>query len=126
MFQRVRQGVLFGMAMAVFYSVFVSGIYLVRGPDYLDSYDAALWQVIGSYFAGGILAGAIVGALQPLVRFRVGAMIVFSLAAFFVFACIVVADKGSFQFTGEDWFATIVCGVLFGVMGSFFFRDWVL
>lgn len=116
---RARAGARYGAIFAALYSVYALGLYLLRGAEPFRRDGTTIGAVILAYVFGGVVAGAVVGALQPLIRFRVGAMLVFGIAAFFVFAGIGVAADGLRRI---DWLNCVILGAAFGVIGAFFWR----
>jgi hypothetical protein len=124
LFSRAKMGIKVGLLFSCLYSVYVIGLYLIRGPAVFMAYGTTIGVVIASYFAGGIIAGAIVGALLPLTRFRIGAMLVYSIAAFFVFLSITIAMKESIEkLRGVDFGICVVAAIFMGVFGSFAWRN---
>jgi len=116
---RLRKGIWFGFVIACFYSLYAVGLYLLRGTQPFEAHGITLGTTLAAYYVGGIVAGGIIGALLPLTRFRIGAMFIYSLAAFFVFLSIAVAADGV---RNIDWIGCVILATVFGVIGSFVWR----
>lgn len=116
---RLRVGAWYGFVFACFYALYSVGLYLVHGARPFAANDTTLRAALAAYFVGGVVAGAIVGALQPLTRSRVGAMFVYSVAAFFVFLSIAAAADGIYHIW---WTGCLIAGIVFGTVGSFAWR----
>jgi hypothetical protein len=115
----IRTGVIAGLVIASFYSLYVLLLYAIRGAAPFESSGVTLGGVIAAYYGGGLTAGAIVGILWPLLRWRLGATIVGIVAAFSVFLGIGLATEGYFdRWTTRTWETVIVLGTLFGVICS--------
>jgi len=82
--ENLRWGIRFGVTFAVFYCVFGVVIYLTRGPGPFEANEVSLVGVLLAYLGGGIAAGALVGLLRPLLRWRLGALVVGIMATFIV------------------------------------------
>ncbi len=72
MFNRIKRGAAIGLAFPCLYSLYVTGLYLIQGPEPFQRLGTNLGVVIGTYFFGGISAGVVVGVLQPIARWRLG------------------------------------------------------
>jgi energy-converting hydrogenase Eha subunit B len=119
MFNRIKRGAAIGLAFACLYSLYVTGLYLIQGPEPFQRLGTNLGVVIGTYFFGGISAGVVVGVLQPIARWRLGAMGVGIIAAFFVFFGILVAADGLPSRWGSDnWITLTVLPILFGTFAG--------
>ena len=119
MLENLRWGVAAGLFFAALYSLYVTLLYLIRGPDPFDANETTLGQVIAVYFAGGIAGGAIVGVLRPLAKWRIGAAVVGVVAAVPVFLGIALSLEGGLS--GLDrgaWEAVAFCSIFFGILGG--------
>jgi hypothetical protein len=128
MVDRIKQCVVIGLAFACIYSLYVCGLYLLEGAEPFTRLGTTLGVVIGTYFFGGISAGVAVGALQPLARWRAGAILVGIIGAFFVFFGILVASDGFPSRWGRDqWITIAALPILFGTLaGNKFWKDPIL
>ncbi|MBP6670448.1 MAG: hypothetical protein KA180_13430 [Gemmatimonadales bacterium] len=77
----ITWGIRWGLAFAACYAVIGSAIVLLRGDAPLRSVGLTPWTLIVGYLAGGVLAGAVVGAGRPLLRRGAGAAVVGACAA---------------------------------------------
>ena len=116
---RLMIGAKYGFIFACLYGIYAVGLYTVRGPAPFAHDGTTLGATLAAYFAGGIVAGGVVGALQPLTRIRTGAILVYSIAAFLVFVSIAIAADGIHNIS---WFGCALGGVLFGTIGAFAWR----
>jgi len=117
---RLKQGAWYGFIFACFYGLYAVGLYILRGPEPFKHDGTTLSAALAAYFVGGIVAGGIIGALQPFSRSRIGAMFVYSMAVFFVFVSIAIAADGIHHI---DWLGCIIGGIVFGIIGSFVWRN---
>jgi hypothetical protein len=119
MTDRIKECVVIGLVFACFYSLYVCGLYLLEGSAPFTRLGTTLGVVIGTYFFGGISGGVAVGVLKPLARWRVGAILVGIVAAFFVFFGIAVASDGLPSRWGRDqWITLTVLPILFGTFAG--------
>jgi hypothetical protein len=115
----VRWGVLWGLRIAIGFSVFVIAEYLLLGATPFTNIGTSLHVVIAIYFSGGVTAGAIVGALRRFTRTRPGAAAVGILAAFVVGTGIIWTKSGSpNHWTRIDWITVIGFSLIYGIMFS--------
>ena len=119
LFERLKKGSSYGLIFAGVYASYAIGLYFFQGAEPFARNGTTLGDTIASYAAAGIVAGGIVGALQPLTRSWIGSVLVYSIAGFFVFASIGTAAGGLMN---VDWIGCVVLGVVFGVIGSLMWR----
>jgi hypothetical protein len=74
--QDMRWGVKQGVSLGVFYSVFVTILYVATGGENARDVHLSLGTLISFYLFGGVFCGAIVGVLRPLARSKSGAYVV--------------------------------------------------
>jgi hypothetical protein len=72
MLKRMGAGIAVGAAAATVLSLFVGVGALASGGRSLDRLDVTYAQVLLGYYLGGVLAGAIVGALWPVTKYALG------------------------------------------------------
>jgi hypothetical protein len=77
----VRRGIRWGLYFAAAYSLYVVAVVVLRGPSVLARQGVTLIGLVLAYFGGGIIGGAITGALLPIARKPLGAMVVGFFAA---------------------------------------------
>jgi hypothetical protein len=94
MLKNLRWGILSGMAFATLFSAWIILLAIVRRSWEFDSYHVSAWQIILSYFAGGIGGGAVVGLARPITRYRLGAAVVGLVAAIPVAFAVEFAMQG--------------------------------
>jgi hypothetical protein len=92
--ERVRLGVLAGMAYAFVYSLFAWAVFNAKSIAQVEQMGATLAQVIVAYWAGAVLGGGLVGAFLPVGRRPLGAFGLGTLGAlpFFLIAFLVIAS----------------------------------
>ena len=98
----VARGVRWGLYYGAAYSLYVVVLVAVRGVEVLEEHDVSLVGVIALYFTGGILGGAIAGALLPYGQRPVGAMVV----GFFA-AIPVLVMAGMLMLPSDEWLTTL-------------------
>jgi hypothetical protein len=76
MLQRIKTGVGIGLIFASLYSLYMIGLYVIQGEEPFPRMGTTVLTVIATYFSGGITAGAVVGILRPLGRWRLGAIFI--------------------------------------------------
>lgn len=72
----LRWGLGWGLSYAVIYSLFAGGLNLLSGGTNAEAYDLSIWAIIGTYCAIGVIGGALLGILRPLLTSVWGAMLV--------------------------------------------------
>lgn len=118
--ERIILGVKYGIVIAVFYCIYAIGLFIIRGPEPFVHDETTIWGALIAYLVGGIMAGGIVGALQPMARSRIGAAIVYGIGAFFVMVSIGVTVDG---WRHVDLIGCLVMAATLGIMGSFVWRN---
>lgn len=112
----VRWGIAHGFGFAVLYSIFAVILYLLRRGAF-DRHGTSLGAVLSLYFAAGVVGGALVGALRPLTRSRLGSMVVGVVAMTPVFLGVGILLFGPFSGWGEDnWVPMLLGAVILGPM----------
>jgi len=106
--------------MAMLYSAYVIVLATVSGPEPFDKLGVTLETVVMTYLMGGVVAGAIVGALLPLRRTAIGASFVGFVAAVPVWMGIFYAGgSGSpLRWDSSDWEGVVVISLAFGIAGG--------
>jgi hypothetical protein len=113
-----KWGLRLGLSFATLYSVFVVGLFVVQGDQPFLSKGISLSSVVVAYYAGGALAGVIVGLLRPLAGTRIGAIVVGVISFFVISAGIGVVLFGwMFRWGSDEWLTVLTMALIFG---SFF------
>ena len=98
-FKESRRGVVLGagvgLFVAVVYSLFVSVQAVARRSVWFPAVELTLWQIIAGYLAAFVVAGALVGAFAPVLRWRVAAVVAGMLAGIVVYGLTGAALYGS-------------------------------
>jgi hypothetical protein len=118
--ERITLGVKYGVVIAAFYCIYAIGLFILRGSEPFTHDETTIWGALIAYLVGGIMAGGIVGAFQPMVRSRIGAAIVYGIGAFFVMLSIGVTVDG---WRHVDLTGCLVMAATLGIMGSFLWRN---
>ena len=118
-----RWGLKTGDALATIYSLFAIVVFVVLSGSAMQDKGVTLGGVIVAYYAGGTLAGLIVGMLRPLAVTLTGAIIV-GVIGFAVVSCgIGLVIFGWLNRWGPDEFMTIgLMALIFG--GVFGAASW--
>jgi hypothetical protein len=104
-------GILWGLALAFLFALFVGALALLRGSDWNPTYQVSTVAVIRGYFVAGALGGAVFGLLRPLARHRLGAVVVGTIVGPIVYGAVMTVVDGQPQWTSGP---TIIAGVLVG------------
>lgn len=112
-------GVRLGLVFATLYSLYVAVLFVIVGSEPFDKRHTSVLTVIATYFLGGIIGGAVVGAMRPHTHARFAAILVGIVAAFFVVFGILVASQGLlWRWTGGAWFSLAFASVFLGSFGD--------
>lgn len=105
----IAQGASFAAIASITVSVFEIPQWHIYGPH--------LWVVVGTYFAAGVGAGAVVGVLRPLTRHLIGALVIGIIAAVPVAIAVSLAASSP-KWGPIEWgfvrFFAVFCGPLGG------------
>ena len=105
-------GIGWGLVMATIFSLFVAGMAVLRGSTHYEQYNTTTFTIIKTYFAAGVLGGAVFGLLVPIARAgRFGAVLVGMAVGPFVYSAIGVASDGPSAFFSLP---AVVLGVTVG------------
>ncbi len=117
-------GVVFGIGLATFYSLYVVGLYLFRGTAPFEANETTLGAVVAVYYFGGATGGAIAGLLLPLTTWRIGSTMVGMIAGLPVCFGVGFAIYGPLsQWDGSNLFGVIATAVLLGGFGGYAFWE---
>jgi hypothetical protein len=119
MLANIRNGMVWGLMMAMLYILFVLGMYVLRGSASFNAQHVSLGEVILSYLICGLGGGAIVGTLAPLTRTRFGVTVVGIVVGLFVGISFGIVDQGMpMQWSHKTWVTFMLTGVLLGGLGA--------
>ena len=115
----LKWGILRGLFLGSVYSAYVLLVYLIRGADAFSALGLTLGTLVAAYLGGGVVSGAVVGALRPLTKSHAGCIFVGTVAAVPTFLGVGLAMYGAFsQWTADDAGSVIlaiaILGPLFG------------
>jgi hypothetical protein len=107
-------GIIVGLLMAACFSALVLLQALARHSSWVPSVQLSVWEVVGGYFAAFTLAGAVLGALAPVLRFRVGAY-----AGGIIGGVLIYASLGGLAYGFKSgWLRDgLILGLVFGLVG---------
>ena len=113
---RLRFGVLVGLALAALYCTYALALFVVRGNAPFEKNEVTLLLVLATYAASGIAGGVAYGVLHPLGRTVVGRVVLAVLIGTLVFFGITVATDGlPTHWTRDSWKQTVMLGGLMGI-----------
>ena len=113
---RVRFGVLVGLALAALYCAYALALFAVRGDAPFAKNEVTMPLVLATYVASGIVGGVAYGVLHPLGRTVLGRVVLAVLIGTLVFFGITVATDGlPSHWSRESWEQTVILGALMGV-----------
>jgi hypothetical protein len=107
-------GLYWGICGAVVYSFFALAIFLIGGARPFDVNHTTLWRTIGLYFELGLMVGLLLGFSRPLLRSRVGVIVVGFFCAFIVWTTGLVSLEGLEAFNHFDLVACLGLALVTG------------
>lgn len=108
-----------GLAMATLYSGWVAVGAILGGGRNVRNAEVGFGAIVASYYAAGVIGGALVGTLLPLGRSLPGRLLLGCIAAFTACFCVLMAMNGPFWHWGaRNWRGLFVLSGLFGVIGG--------
>jgi hypothetical protein len=114
--RQIRFYVLAGVVMATFFTAWITILYLVGGRRVFEELNTSFLAALISYFAAGIIGGALVGLLQPLARTLVGTMIVGAIASLVVCLSAQTTLKGAIWTSNRP---TLITTILIAIVVGF-------
>lgn len=115
----VRTGVFIGLLMATGYLGWVSIVYVLGGAEAFSSHNVTYLLMVLTYYAVGVVGGAIVGLALPWVNHPFVAILVGILVGWVFFFAIELASSGPVWRWGRgDWRNVAVLGALLGAPGG--------
>jgi hypothetical protein len=116
LYERLRLGVLVGLALAALYCAYALALFAVRGSAPFAKNEVTLPLVLATYAASGIAGGVAYGVLHPLGRTMVGRVVLAVLIGTLVFFGLTVATDGlPSHWTRDSWEQTVILGGLMGI-----------
>jgi hypothetical protein len=116
--QDIRWGVKHGLGLGVFYSMFVTVLYVVTGGGNTHDINLPLGSLVAFYLLGGVFCGATVGVLRPLARSKSGAYVVAAAASIpAVIGAVSLRDGPPSQWTPDAIIAAPICVIAFSIIG---------
>jgi len=123
-FERARSGAALGAIIATAFSLYVLGVYLLRGSGHFERLGTTFWSTVGMYYVAGLIAGPIIGLVWPLRSSRLGSGLVAGLGAFLVYTVAWMTQEGSpLNWSPRDWAGPLALGVLFFLGGTAVYRQ---
>ena len=114
-----------GLLLGAIFSAWAGVMFLMNGGRPMERYNNVTFiEVAGGYLFGGAVGGVIIGALYPLVRYKVGALLVGMLAVLPFAVAVMGSLQGFSPWTGGHTFVVCVMTlVLGGVVGGVLHSD---
>ena len=119
----IRWGIRFGLIFAAVLIAFVSIGYVLRPNS--PSHQMNAWlQVFGSYLAGGVVCGLVLGACRPLITSLSRSILLGPVIAFPFYAIIAIVFGDPFwQWDSVSWVIFAVGAVMVGApVGGFYWQ----
>jgi hypothetical protein len=117
--RNARDGVGVGVFVATLYTAFVVLVYALNGSRPFAELGVSLRGVIATYYAGGLLGGAVLGALWPRARSRVEGTLIGILVALVVVMGAGVTMYGyPSSWTSASWIGVLSSGLVLGAGGA--------
>jgi hypothetical protein len=116
----VRWALGWSIPMALAYCAWAGVVALLQGSTHFDQFGVTLWTVMGTYLASALVAGILLGLCRPLLRWRLGAVVVGAVAGTSVYSAIGISMAG---LQPTSFVVGTLCGVLVGgVLGWSWWR----
>lgn len=119
MYDNILWGMRRGLAFAGVISAFVLVLYVANGASNFAKLGLSVPEIILIYAIGGVLTGAVVGAMRPWTKSRLGAMVTGVAAALPASLALGLALYG----TPSQWHRTtlancVIYAVIMGIVGG--------
>ena len=113
---RLRLGLIGGLALAALYCAYALVLFAVRGNAPFEKNEVTLPLVLATYLSSGIAGGVTYGVLHPFGRTLFGRAVLGVLIATFVFFGITVATHGlPSRWNRQSWENVAILGGLMGL-----------
>jgi hypothetical protein len=117
--KNVRWGIAYGLGFASMFVLYVLGLFAIRGAQPFEHLGTTLTGCIVVYLVGGIMTGAVVGLLRPLLVTRRGAMVVGAVATVPTAAGAMLLVAGPIaRWDKGEWVIPLVYSVLVGPLAA--------
>lgn len=120
---RIKQCAKYGFYLGLGFSGWGVIATLLSQGHVLDKYGTSLFALIMGYVVAGVASGAVVGALLPFARWRIGAAFVGIIAAVPAAIAFKVVLYGWHRWEVNDILAVITFSVLLGGVGGIIYRE---
>ena len=115
----IRRGVIFGLALAGFFCLYVLVVYAILGDNASEKDGVSLGAVLAVYITSGFLGGVVYGLLNPLGRTLSGKIVIGVVIGALVFAAITTAMHGMpTRWDRTQWSGIAILGLILGVVGG--------
>jgi peptidoglycan/LPS O-acetylase OafA/YrhL len=115
-------GIKGGLSIAILCTAIATIALVLSMSDPFKGYRTTFVKGIAAYFTGGIVAGAVGGALRPLTRRSIGKLFVGGLVGVMADVVLRIAQDG-FHFWGPNDLAFAVMFAMFGIITAFLPRN---
>lgn len=126
--RNVQEGIKWGVLMAGLLSIWVAILVLFSGGFVLRSRSGDglhAGRIVLLYLVGGVVTGALFGALRPLLRWRIGAALLGVLATIPFSLGIQISRIGFASWTTNETLTLIIMALAFGGPGGIIIREFV-
>jgi hypothetical protein len=103
------------------YSILVLIHSAIRGSTYWPAYHLSTWEIIGLYYAAAVVNGLLLGLLRPLLKWRIGAFVLGTMAGSVIYGAFGLAMVGWNQ--PVAWIALILGVVIGGILGIVWYDE---
>jgi hypothetical protein len=122
-FSNAYWGMRWGLAFASLYCLWAVVVLLLGGEAAFRKQGITFGETIGAYLGGGVLAGAVVGFLRPLLKWAWGAPVVGVVAAIPVGLAFDLATKGARWMSVNALLTIGIFSATLGTMGGLVLRE---
>ena len=116
-----------GLAFGAAFTGWATFVFIMHGDAAFANHHLTYASTIGLYLGGGLVSGAIVGALKPLARYDIGVAVIGVVAAIPALLGFTIATQGVSAFAKwdkQDVYFFVIGVLLFGLVGALIYLDY--